>query len=220
MLLFLFLVIVAVVVCLLFLLFCCLQFLLYQLLFLFFSCIKRLSVSAEALEVFLKAYIVKRLGLNGCAIDMQLGVLWFLLSLFYASVILRLIIMIKKNVFRALLCAGCFVIGILLSRKTSFPNEVLAGFCAVPYLYLGYLFKEYNDRIKDFYNKYAVIVSAGVSVFSLIYMLVSCFHKVNFLFCDFSSITDIIGPLLCVVFMLMVSQLMTKKKNIISSLVV
>lgn len=147
-----------------------------------------------------------------------LGVTWFFIALFLATILVRLIIAIKSKLVRILLVLLCFISGVVASLFFSSPQVVYAGLCAVPFLYLGYLLREYKDGIMKHLGKYKVLISIVISAISLFYIFTPFIHKVDFIRCDFETPLDIIGPIMSVAFIFIVSLLITRKSNIISTI--
>lgn len=178
------------------------------------TCMFFFSKGSAGVVSFLKAYIDNRLGLNGTPINYHQGVLWFFWALFCSSLILRVILKLKSKKLQFVSAALSFVAGVALARFLDIPFEIPASLASVLYLYLGYNLKANKDRIKRFFTRYKTVATAAITVFSLVYMFTPFMHKVDFAFCDFLYVEDIFGPLICVVFILMLSQLATRKKNL------
>jgi len=174
----------------------------------------------EGKDLFLKNYIDIRLGANGSAPDMQLGILWFLVALFCAAVIVRSILLIRNEIAGTVCAILCFLTGRLISGHCHpLLSEVVAGLHAVPYLYLGYLFKTHNDSVRRFYIKYRNLLTVVIALLASVYLLVPSIHKVDFILCDFRGVEDYLGPLVTVAFVLILSRFATRKENIVASFV-
>lgn len=89
--------------------------------------------------------------------------IWFLLALFWSSIIMYWIIRIADKLnLQILMVVTSFAIGYMLEvTKTNIPLYVDTAFSAVPFLYLGYLFKRF-DMIHKLYAQNTILI-AGVS---------------------------------------------------------
>ncbi len=174
-----------------------------------FACISYPAHGIKAIVFVLKTFFTFRAAL---------GVTWFFVALFLATVLMRLIIAINAKFIRVLLVLLCFISGIVASLFFSSPQVVYAGLCAVPFLYFGYLLREYRDGIWKVCGRFKILISIVISAISLFYIFTPFIHKVDFIRCDFETPLDVIGPIASVVFIFIVSQLVTHKSNIISKI--
>ena len=94
---------------------------------------------------------------NGIHIP-QIGAIWFLWGLFFAIIIVRLIIMADKmiQILITILLSG---VAIISSAFIWLPLSIQSAFLSVPFIYVGYLLKVNKDSIDKFFasNKVAVI---------------------------------------------------------------
>lgn len=78
----------------------------------------------------------------------SIGPLWFLLALFWGTIILHLIIQSAKYISPIFIALLCVIISLYLSQhKIRLPFSVLQGMLAVGYLYIGYLIKQHHPSI-------------------------------------------------------------------------
>lgn len=98
----------------------------------------------------------------------EVGMLWFLLALFWGSVIVRAVINRKYSY---IYVAVIGIVGYLSSRYIWLPFSIQNGMVAAVYLYLGYLVRHYGllEKIKlDKKNCILVIGTVCIWIFSII----------------------------------------------------
>lgn len=87
-------------------------------------------------------------GVTDGTLFQSIGPLWFLLALFWGTIILHLIIQSAKYISPIFISLLCVVISLYLSQhKIRLPLSILQGMLAVGYLYIGYLIKQHYPSI-------------------------------------------------------------------------
>lgn len=78
----------------------------------------------------------------------SIGPLWFLLALFWGTIILHLLIQLAKYVSPFGVSLLCVIISLYLSQhKIRLPFSILQGMLGIGYLYIGYLIKQHYPSI-------------------------------------------------------------------------
>ncbi len=79
-----------------------------------------------------------------------MGAIWFLLAMFWGSLLMQLILRFSSYLQIPIIVA-VFLFGYVSAHKLIwFPFDIQPGCCAVLYIYVGYLAKHYKDRIERF----------------------------------------------------------------------
>lgn len=78
-------------------------------------------------------------------IDANIGLLWFILALFWARIItITLIQRIKSEIWLSIILFALALIGMFLNRRIFVPFCIPQGMCAAGFLFAGHLMKKYN----------------------------------------------------------------------------
>ena len=78
----------------------------------------------------------------------EIGPVWFLLATFFASILIKLLLKADYRI-RPFIVAAAFAAGYFSNKYLFwFPFSIQSGLCAAFFVYTGYLFKKYNERIK------------------------------------------------------------------------
>lgn len=78
----------------------------------------------------------------------SIGPLWFLLALFWGTIMLHLIIYFSQYISSTFVSILCVIMAMFLSQHKIFlPLSILQGMLCVGYLYIGYLIKQYHPSI-------------------------------------------------------------------------
>ena len=88
-----------------------------------------------------------------------IGPIWFLLALFWACTFYAVISKHFNGIDKAVVVIGLFVFGMFSSRLITLPWSIQSGCCAVIYLYVGSLIKEY-----DLLSKHITLISVVVLI--------------------------------------------------------
>ena len=107
--------------------------------------------------------------------------IWFLLALFWSSIIMYWIIRITNKLYvQILIVVTSFAIGYMLEvTKTNIPLYVDTAFSAVPFLYFGYLFKRFDLIDKLYVQKTILIAGVSLACFLLDWFFGSSASMVN-----------------------------------------
>jgi len=78
-------------------------------------------------------------------IGANIGLLWFILALFWARIITVILIKkIKSEIWLGIIFFALALIGISLTNRVFVPFCILQGMCAAGFLFVGHLMKKYN----------------------------------------------------------------------------
>lgn len=121
----------------------------------------------------------------------SIGAIWFLWALFWASLLLRGLIATKYRAVRLLAVAALFAAGVLTIQRIFLPLSIQPALAALLYLYLGWLFHEFKDRLDreaikgtrlgSFYDTYKGYALPAVFLLALSLYLEAAFHYKPFL---------------------------------------
>lgn len=138
-----------------------------------------------------------------------IGAIWFLWASFWASILLRISLELKKE-YRILFIAILFVIGYFSSKIIWLPLSIQAGFCATLFMYVGYLINTYFDKYKHIYIKYKkhiIIISLLIWI-----QFIYSFKSFWLVHCDIGrGIIDIIGSLCACYCIIIISKVIKTK---------
>ena len=91
-----------------------------------------------------------------------IGAIWFLWAMFFSLLITRWIITITKNKFIQIIAVAILpVVSIITSSYFWLPLSIQSACFAIPFVYIGYIFKINSDDILMFYNNNKVFVATG-----------------------------------------------------------
>ena len=146
----------------------------------------------------------------------SIGAIWFLLSCFFGSIILRILLNTKKSI-RIISVTVLFIVGYFSAKIVWLPLSIQAGFCAVLFMYIGYLVNTYFDRYRDIYLKHKKII-----------IICSCIIWIQFIYnfksfwlvhCDIGrGIIDIIGCLCACYIVVLISRIIKIKTRVLSKI--
>ena len=119
-----------------------------------------------------------------------IGAIWFLLATLWGSLLMQFVL--RRNRYLQVICAAVlFAFGYLTANKLIWlPFDIQPGCCAVPYMYVGYLVRNWEDSIKKWAKK--VWPAAFLIWFAFIYT----FKSFALVRCDYGrGIIDIAASL-------------------------
>lgn len=82
-------------------------------------------------------------------VDPLIGASWFFSALFIAKIIHKFLLLIKLDIVRLIICGGLAVLGAYIGQVHMLP---FCADCALPatfFLEIGYLYKNYENRLKE-----------------------------------------------------------------------
>lgn len=139
------------------------------------TCLKRFFFAAGSTSVF-------------GSIDMGrfIGAIWFLPAMFFARIVLQVILdYLKDNKYRILAAVAIAAFAVAVSSVIWFPFSILSGLFAVPFMLVGYLSKEKQiiEKLKWWhYVLMAVLFAAGtLAGYSQRFYFVTCTMEDAFL---------------------------------------
>lgn len=138
----------------------------------------------------------------------SIGPLWFLLALFWGTIITHLFIYYSKYVTPIFASLFCVIISLYLSQhKIQFPLSILQGMLGVGYLYIGFLIKQHHPTIilKSKLNLILITVIWIISFKSGYLSLVQCYAKPELL--------ALVGAICGTYLIYIISNNIAKKEN-------
>ncbi|MFV0325722.1 MAG: acyltransferase family protein [Bacteroides xylanisolvens] len=110
--------------------------------------------------------IIYGCGVTEGTLFQSIGRLWFLLALFWGTIILHLTIHYTRYIHPLFISLLCVIISLHLSQhKIRLPLSILQGMLGVGYMYIGYLLKQYHPSI-TFKNKFNLVLIAVIWIIS------------------------------------------------------
>lgn len=124
----------------------------------------------------------------------EIGPIWFLWATFFASILVKLILKADYRI-RPFIVAAAFAAGYFSSKYLFwFPLSIQSGLCASLFVYIGYLFKKYNERIKNL--NIAVKIIGFIAAAAVWVWFIIDFRSFWLVRCDFGrGIPDILRSL-------------------------
>lgn len=146
-----------------------------------------------------------------------IGAIWFLWATFWGSIFLRISLKFHKLI-RIVFVIGLFILGRELKKWFWFPLSIQAGACATLFMYIGYLFRQSEEKLKKISEEtriFCAFFALGVWI-SFIRQFQS-FWLVN---CDFGrGIIDIFGSVCACACVLMFSRIVEWKMGVIAKII-
>ncbi len=125
----------------------------------------------------------------------EIGPIWFLWATFFSSILIRLLLKADYRI-RPLLVAAAFAAGYFSNKYLFwFPLSIQIGLCATLYVYAGYLFRKYNDRIKSLHI--AIKIIGFIAVTAVWVWFIATFRSFWLVRCDFGRGIPDIARSLC-----------------------
>lgn len=146
----------------------------------------------------------------------QIGAIWFLWALFWGSIFLRISLAMRREI-RIIFIGSLFLIGYYTRNLFWLPLSIQPGACSVLFLYIGYLFKIYKDRIAKIPLSIKVILSLVALIISILFIInFKSFYLVE---CDIGrGVIDIIGCLCSCWIVILISQFIDRHTRILKNI--
>ena len=138
------------------------------------------------------------------------GPIWFLLCLFWTNIIFCLVkLYVSTEYLRGVIVLSIGLLGILLGDREIFlPCFIDVGMSALPYFYFGYLLTKTDLLYPNKYDKYNLLIAAGL--YLVTYTLTYVFDNPNMYFRDNimygSIIVNYVGSFSCVIAILLLCK--------------
>ncbi|SKB77404.1 Fucose 4-O-acetylase [Lachnospiraceae bacterium] len=86
---------------------------------------------------------------NGVTIP-QIGAIWFLWAMFFSVILVRVMVGLNEGI-KVFLLFACLMFAMYSPRIIWLPLSIQSACFAVPFVYIGYMFKENKKSITEFY---------------------------------------------------------------------
>jgi fucose 4-O-acetylase-like acetyltransferase len=125
----------------------------------------------------------------------EIGPIWFLWATFFSSILIRLLLKADYRI-RPFVVAAAFAAGYFSAKYLFwFPLSIQIGLCASLFVYAGYLFRKYNERIKSL--NIAVKIVCFIAVTAIWVWFIITFRSFWLVRCDFGRGLPDIARSLC-----------------------
>lgn len=146
----------------------------------------------------------------GTFIMPRIGAIWFLLALFFALIVFKLLVKLPRYI-RLILIILIVQLSVYSTKFFWLPLSLQPAGCFILFIYIGYLIRKYEHLIK--FNRFTLLAST-LLIISWIY----CLHIGCGLYLVNASLLhgwlDILGSMGGCIVLVLVSKLIYKKKNL------
>lgn len=144
----------------------------------------------------------------------QIGAIWFLLATFWAVLSMKLVLSLRKNM-QPLAVLFFFGLGWLSAKWFWFPASIQAGWCALLYVYIGYLCRKV--KVEEVFPR-EIRIFGTVCAFVVWFCFIRDFQSFYLVRCDVGrGAVDIFGSLCACYCVIKISQFIEKHARRLSN---